>query len=225
MPFFFFSYQVPPLKVLTKTSTASSVWRQKGNTCYKAAMSVTTPCFKTAHLKKAIDGYQNALTLADDCDEMSSAAKNLAMANWKMLGAMPTIERLTFYHFAESCKYFSISNARGKYVKSQDWIDTLNASYQSCVEEVLEIVAAISDIKKRISVLEMLLRKMQDDECKAAVYLRLAKALFFFAISLQQDGSFVKSLSLFKDCYMPLEEAKRMAGKNITLPLKKKKIV
>ena len=64
--------------------TLSAKWRREGNQHYVSAAPTLSPTVQKARLQKALTCYETAHYTAKTDDELSSAAKNIAMTSWKM---------------------------------------------------------------------------------------------------------------------------------------------
>jgi len=97
----------------------------------------------------------------------------------------------------------------GKRCQSAEWTSKLDDSFESCVNEGLELVETLPS-HFHIEVLENYLHAMSEDSQKPAVFLELAMVLSDAGINALTTKDFVPALQAFHDCYRPIQEIRRL---------------
>ena len=189
------------------SKTISSEWRKKGNEIYLSAANLI-PALRKERIQQAIHIYLNAFQTQANNDELSSAAKNLAMASWRLAEVLE--EKYThIYQLKESAKYFSISYNAGLTSKAQSWIEPLLTSTRQFIEDAIQYSLNLSNFKERSKFLYEIAAAISEENLKAFCFLSLADATFKAGVSELAKGKYKECLALMYECYHPVEEARR----------------
>ena len=189
------------------SKSVSCEWRKKGNEIYLSAANLG-PTLRKDRIQQAISIYANAFETQSNNDELSSAAKNLAMASWRLADVIE--EKFAhIYHLKEAAKYFSISYNAGLTSKPKSWIEPLLTTTRQFIEDAIEFSQNLSNFKERSKFLNDIACEISEENLKAYCYLSLADATFKPGVSELADGKYKECLFLMRECYHPVEEARR----------------
>jgi tetratricopeptide (TPR) repeat protein len=194
--------------------TVSVGHRIRGNGFYslanKPGLSIVS---KEENLQKALNAYYRAMQTSEGQGEISSAAKNYASAAWKMGLHKYELDKAyqqVEYFYKEALKHFLIAETSGL-SKSQQWREDIASRLRSCLEEAMTHIQYLyEDAIERSSAIERLSISLGDSHWKAYCYVRIGMALFHCSISAVAKEDFKKSLTLLRDCYYPIQEARRL---------------
>lgn len=187
--------------------TSSVKWRQMGNEIYSSATNLA-PVLRKERLQQAINLYLKAFEAQTNTDELTSAAKNLGMASWR-LGDVLEEKYSRIYHYKESAKYFSIAYEKGLSVKCQSWLETLIMSTTQFLEEVFMCLQSFSNPKERTKYLYDIANAISVRNLKAQCFLALADVIFKAGVTALSEGQPKQCLDMMRECYRPIEEVKR----------------
>jgi len=90
--------------------TISLSWREKGNISYKNFLDSNSSERQRNYLESALRSYYRAYETAESSHDKSSAAKNYAMAVWRLTTVMSQLSEVTtlcVFKFREALGYFS----------------------------------------------------------------------------------------------------------------------
>ncbi|XP_061188601.1 uncharacterized protein LOC133196757 [Saccostrea echinata] len=201
-------------------NTSSSHWREQGNGIYITARDNLCPSIRKERLRQAANCYYKAYNFSTNEDEKVSAAKNLAMVSWKTARVDEAcLERfsLMIHQYKESFKYFSFGFHHSVNVKPESWRDGLLASAKSCWEELRAGRVSELTMENRDHTYHDLVQHMQIPEIQAECYIELTNCHFHCGITAIQNKDFKRGLYEMRDCYMPINEAKRLQGDKANL--------
>ena len=130
-------------------------------------------------------------------DEEVSAAKNIAMASWKLAATYiendsPADSKTIQGHFKTALKHLSMAYSK-RFCKSLTWGYQLEESWEKCLKECTDWLADC-DVKERIAGFSEILGCLVDCKLKASGYAQYAKLVFHEGLSAWQAGE-------YKDCY------------------------
>jgi DnaJ-domain-containing protein 1 len=189
------------------SKSVSCEWREKGNEIYRSAENLS-PVLRKKRLQQAISIYTNAFQTQANDDELSSAAKNLATASCRLADIVE--EKFAhIYHVKEAGKYFSIAYDAGLKSKSQPWIELLLTNTRLFIDEAIQFSLNLSDFKERARLLSYIACEISEENLKALCFLNLADANFKAGISELAKGKYKECLFFMRECYHPVEEARR----------------
>ncbi|KAK3084872.1 hypothetical protein FSP39_020577 [Pinctada imbricata] len=206
--------------MVDSAKSSSAHWREQGNAIYITAKDGLPPVIKKDRLRNAANYYYKAFNSSDTEDEKVSAAKNLGMVSWKTAKVdEATTERITImiHMYKEAFKYFSFAYYHSESVKPQEWQDNLLSSARSCWEEAKVGRITNQDTHVRASAYLEIVDSLEFDEMKAECYIELATCHFHAGISSLQNGDFKGGLCELRECYMPVNEAKRYGTDRVTI--------
>ena len=195
-------------RVTSMSSTSISCeWRKEGNKIYNSATNLCAT-LKKERIQQAIDIYANAFETQANDDELSSAAKNLAMASWRLAEVVEE-KSVCMHHLKEAAKYFSIAYNAGLTSKPQSWIEQLLTRTRLCIDDAIEFSPKLSNFKERLKLLHDIACKISEENLKALCFLSLADATFKAGVSELANGKYKECLLYMRECYYPVEEARR----------------
>ena len=91
--------------------TVSCDWREKGNSSYRNFMDSNSSERQRSYLESALKSYHRAYETAESSQDKSSAAKNNAIAEWRLTNVLSQLCEETvlceFRLFREAIGYFS----------------------------------------------------------------------------------------------------------------------
>lgn len=187
----------------------SNDWRKKGNEFYLSASYDLASCLRRDRIQKAISCYTKALEFKTNDDEQSSAAKNLAMSSWRV--AELVADKYTHIHYLkEASKYFALAYNAGLLSKPQKWIDSLLANTREYLDDMGNFSQTLK-FEERSRLLRDVACEINEGSLKAYCFLQLADAIFKTGISEMSAGRYKESMRLMRECYTPVEEARRYA--------------
>ncbi|XP_020917560.1 uncharacterized protein LOC110254854 [Exaiptasia diaphana] len=198
-------------------TSASKTERIKGNHFLeKSENEGIGYALKKGRLQDAIRCYNRAQNLAFNHDELASASKNLAKANWK-LGQLFRERNegrvLVFFHLREAIKAFDVSLTRGEDCKSEEWKADIWQSLALCIEGFLDASDEIEDLDERIKTLMPMIDILHVNVFIVRLHLKIGNSYFHDGVNkIHADGDFARCLSRMRDCYYPIQEAKRLSG-------------
>lgn len=191
----------------TVAKSVSSDWRKKGNEFYLSASYDISPCLRRDRIQKAISCYSKALEFKTNDDELSSAAKNLAMSSWRVAELVPDKYTRVFY-LKEASKYFGLAYNAGLLSKPQHWNDSLLTTTRGYIDDMVNFSQTLR-FEDRTRLLNGVACEITDGTLKAHCFLQLADAIFKTGILEMSAGRHRESKKLMHECYMPVEEARR----------------
>jgi len=90
--------------------TVSCGWREKGNASYRNFMDSNSSERQRSYLESALKSYYRAYETAASSQDKSSAAKNNAIAAWRLTNVLSQLSEVTVlceFRFREAVSYFS----------------------------------------------------------------------------------------------------------------------
>ena len=189
------------------SKTVSNEWRKKGNEIYLSAANLC-PALRKERIQQAVNIYEHAFETQTNNDELSSAAKNLAMASWR-LGELDQEKYLHIYHLKEATRYFTVAYNAGLTSKPQTWLEPLLTSTRQFIENAIEYSHNLTNFKERSKFLYEIAGEISEENLKAFCFLSLADATFKAGVSELAKGNYKQCLALMHECYHPVEEARR----------------
>ncbi|KAK7476449.1 hypothetical protein BaRGS_00032284 [Batillaria attramentaria] len=202
------------LKVVERNFNAQSLsltWRKKGNEAYKTVKEGLAPSIATDRLQVALNHYSKALTYAENKQEKSSAAKNIAMVHWRLAKAgmtMGTLQAIIGNNFRLSLEHFSIAWHEGS-SQTVEWLDSLVAASLGCWADLRQRVDEW-EYERRIRELEKTVPLLLDQTTQAREYLEIATHYFHWSLQALGRREFRACLQRLGDCHFPVAEAKRL---------------
>ena len=187
--------------------SVSSGWRKKVNEFYLSASYDLSPCLRRERIQKAISCYSKALENKTNDDELSSAAKNLAMSTWRV-AELVTDKYTHVFYLKEASKYFGQAYNAGLSSKPQHWNDSLLATTREFIDDMVNFSQTLR-FEERTRLLNSVACEITEGTLKAHAFLQLADAIFKTGISEMSAGRHKESKKLMHECYMPVEEARR----------------
>ena len=91
-------------------TTISHGWRMKGNDSYRNFVDSNSSERQRSYLESALRSYYRAYETAGSSQDKSSAAKNYAMAAWRLTNVLSQLDEETIlceFRFREAVGYFS----------------------------------------------------------------------------------------------------------------------
>lgn len=126
-----------------------------------------------------------------------SAAKNLAMASWKIARVdEQCLERLSLmiHQYKEAFKHFSFGFHHSVDVKPESWRDGLLASAQSCWEEMRHGRVSELSMENRAMTYHDLVQHIQIPQIQAECYIELSNCHFHCGITAIQNKDFKRGI-------------------------------
>ena len=156
--------------------SVSSGWRKKGNEFYLSASYDLSPCLRRERIQKAISCYSKALENKTNDDELSSAAKNLAMSTWRV-AELVTDKYTHVFYLKEASKYFGQAYNAGLSSKPQHWNDSLLATTREFIDDMVNFSQTLR-FEERTRLLNSVACEITEGTLKAHAFLQLADAIF-----------------------------------------------
>ena len=189
------------------TKSISCEWRRKGNEIYLSAANLC-PMLRKERIQQAMSIYVNAFQTQANDDELSSAAKNLAMASWRLADVVE--EKFAhIYHLKEAAKYFTIAYNSGLTGKPQSWIEPLLTSTRQFIDDAIQFSQSLCNFNERSKLLNDIACEISEQNLKAYCFLSLADATFKAGVSQLAKGKYKECLFFMRECYHPIEEARK----------------
>lgn len=193
----------------------SSIIRNQGNEYFRqACSSKSLGLQKTRELyDQALGHYYQAKEKAENPEDQCSAAKNIGKAAWRITGVLT--QKMESFHTVLHYKHEAIKGLCAAYNGSEEckplqWRNEVLGTLSLCLQEVIDSCDTFhTDIK--IYQLERLVLITTVDRASADLQLKLARLYFFDGATKLQNGDYKTCLSRMRDCYRPIEEAKRLA--------------
>jgi len=101
----------------------------------------------------------------------------------------------------------------GQECQSTEWIDELDRSFGTCVNESIGLAATVPDTC-RIEMLEKYIDVMCEDSQKPPLFLEIATVLSHASINALSTKDFLPALQALHDCHRPIQEIKRLTREN-----------
>lgn len=185
----------------------SGEWRKKGNDIYQSAGNLC-PALRKERIQHAIRFYVKAFQLQESDDELSSAAKNLALASWRLAELVE--EKYGHVHqLKESAKYFAMAYNAGITSKPKSWIETLLTSTRQFLDDAFQYSQNMRSFKERSKLLHEIAGEISEGNLKAYCFLTLVDATFKAGAVELLEGRYKECLALMHECYQPIEEARK----------------
>ena len=160
-------------------------------------------------LENAMASYVSAEILASDSDEYASALKNHAKAAWNLYCLLKEKEEHDVSLLMEASKFFCLAYEKGS-SKRDEWREDLLTSLTLCTEEVHDVCRNINEVDEKCKILSSFFEVVTVKPAHVRLKMNLAKILFHHAVKLLQGEDFKGALKRARDCYRPIEEAKRL---------------
>ena len=195
-------------------SSRSVQLRQEGNKFYTSASTDLSPVIRQGRLEKALLHYNQSLGCAFDDNERCSALKNIGMANWKLANLSAERSENVLHQqffFKEAIKHLSKSRNLGRACKPPEWSGSTVQSFYQCVQDALTGVDKLAFLQKA-PILEQYVYLIDVDSIRADYCVELAQLYFHEAVVKLQEGNVRQCLSHLKECYRPVEEARKAGG-------------
>ena len=194
-------------EMATVMKSVSNEWRKKGNELYLSASNDLAPCVRQERIKNAITCYSKALELKTNDEELSSAAKNLAMASWRV-AKLATENYVHVFYLKEASKYFRQAYDASLSCKPPPWKESLLSNTSQFLDDVVQFSQTLK-FELRSKLLNEIACQIPGGTLKANCYLQLADTVFKAGISELSAGRYKECLKLMHECYTPIEEARR----------------
>lgn len=193
----------------------SEKYRKEGNECYMSSKhSGLAPVLKKKRLLQSMVAYNRAKNAAANNDQLASALKNLARANWetaKMCNNIKNCSKEERHYFGEALQYYFKTLYRGENCKSALWLNEIRMCQNSCLTDAWESVS-LCPLQERLGLMECFTRHLKDDNFLARCFLKIATLQFQHSVVALEATDFKTSLSLLKETYRPIEEVRRLAN-------------
>ncbi len=190
--------------------------REKGNAIFRSVSSDQSPVVRESRLLEAIQFYYRASETAQTEAEISSAAKNHAVATWKLAAVYAVMDNrktdVKFHYYKLTLKFFAKAKEAGGTSQSLEWNQKLSTNVRDCISEILQEAVESTNGEKRVHVIHDLLPYLNVNEYKVEVFLHLAQANFGASVNLLEALKFKEALHFLKECYYPIEEVKRLGA-------------
>lgn len=194
-------------------NSLSHEWRKKGNECYLSASYDIAPCLQRERIQNAISCYSKAFECKRNDDELSSAAKNLAMASWRLAELM-TEKYSHIYHLKEASQYFAQAYNAGLSSKPSTWNENLLTTTRQFMDDAVEFSQSLK-FEDRSRLLNEIACRLSEGTLKALCFLQLADTIFKAGISDLSAGKHKECMRLMRECYHPVEEARRYGHQDL----------
>ena len=200
----------------SRADGVSQSLREKGNAVFRSVTSDQSPLVREARLLEAIQLYYRASETAQTEEESSSAAKNHAVATWKLAVVYAVMDNrnidIKFHYYKLTLKFFAKAKEAGGTSQSLEWNQKLSTNFRDCISEILQEAVESTNGEKRVHVIHELLPYLNVNEYKVEVFLHLGRANFSASVDLLEALKFKEALHFLKECYYPLEEMKGLSA-------------
>ena len=198
--------------------TESQHLRAEGNIFYKKFQQSLDFSEQKNFLQQANNYYHKSFQSCskDNLDDLSSAAKNLGTASWKLADIHSYLEArstLIEYFYREGILYLSTALLYGTKCKDRKWINDVEESFATCRCSAVEQVEDWPYLEKARA-LEKHISVMVEDSQKSECFIELARAAYNAGLEALDKKDFKTALSVFHDCYRPIEECIRYSPGN-----------
>lgn len=204
------------VKVTVLAEDAKSVeWRKKGNERYQAAGTFgINKLLRASRLEEALKFYHNAYKTAENESEIASAAKNIGVANMKLVPLHKN--NAVFIEVIQACNeecltYLDKARVVGESCMGRCWVDAVETLLKDSISAAFTCHNHLP-YRKRAAVLEKYINCLQDSIHKARCYFQVAKLLFNGAIIELEKQNYKQVLDDLSECYRPIEEAVRLSS-------------
>lgn len=198
--------------MMSVSSSSSALLREEGNQIYKTAcVEGLSPAIQIGRLQKARNLYYRAHTSDGSEDDKCSAAKNLALCEWR-IGKLHIVRKErnenVVHQFKEALKYYQYAFVNGGICKNTTWITDLQLKYTDCFEEFMSFLSDLS-IENRIRYLNQVSSLISVSELLAKINLQLVQHHFHEGINAWQKGDYMKCKHQMAECHYPLHEGRK----------------
>ncbi|OWF51012.1 uncharacterized protein LOC110449706 [Mizuhopecten yessoensis] len=200
-----------PSENTTEADSLSVRLRKKGNESYTSVAKSLDTTVSYKRFSKAADCYCRAFEAAAKDEESVSAAKNAAMAYWRLAEAgilRRSTARKTILHYKEAFKFFSYAYKNGILCNTEAWRTKLCTSIDSCWLDFTRTTDMHFNLEDRIDLYYKSLQTVEIDHIRGNLYLNLARFHFRNGVTAIQNGHYQRGLSEMSNCSMPIHEAR-----------------
>ncbi|XP_031557583.1 uncharacterized protein LOC116294175 [Actinia tenebrosa] len=198
---------------MEQKKSASLQERIKGNKLYiDAGAQGLSPVLKRGRLESAMAAYIRAENLASNVDELSSASKNHGKAAWHLSKTLREEKEhpiQVIYYLKEAIKSFSVAYNKGL-AKEVDWREDVLRTLNTCLGDLIQVCEQIPDTDERFKILTSFTDIVTVNSAAVELQLNLATFLFHDGAQKIQQNDYRGALSRLRDCYRPIEEARRL---------------
>ncbi|KAK3092544.1 hypothetical protein FSP39_004187 [Pinctada imbricata] len=190
--------------------------REEGNVIYKSVTSTDglCPAVRICRLEKARNLYYRASNVSNASnDEKSSAAKNIAMCEWRLGNVTSdTNEKpsLIVHHFLEALKNFRDALSYGDGIKPMEWTQKVSEFLVSCFRDVEKFSMDLST-KDRVKVMNKIVPHINLPHLSADIYLQIAQAYFHTGIKALEEKDHKSCLYQMAETNYPINECERLS--------------
>ena len=206
----------------TDTPSASTEWRNKGNTHYKtASVEGLAPTIVASRLTIACEYYQKAKKEAKNIDDEASACKNIATASFRIAKIYCDQNREISehtYHYKEALINFCLAadcGSRPDFGKDSSWQETTLSKLEDCLAHVIK-VASEMEINNRVQTLNFFASSLQPEkytygkQTRFSLLLSVIDAELAEALRAISDNDFRFAKSKLAECHTPLVLAEEL---------------
>ncbi|XP_060065099.1 uncharacterized protein LOC132545430 [Ylistrum balloti] len=194
------------------TDSLSVKLRKEGNNVYTSVREGLCNSIRFQRFNKAAECYRRAFQAAEEKAEMISAAKNLAMASWRLAKVEIELSMKaanTTRYYKEAFKHFSYTYLNGISCYTLDWTAKLCASINDCWQDFSCLMNDHFDLEARIDQYYLVLEAVEIDYVRGNFYLNLARFYFRNGVTAIENKNYQRGLSEMRNCSMPIHEARK----------------
>ncbi|KAK3879671.1 hypothetical protein Pcinc_015779 [Petrolisthes cinctipes] len=197
----------------------SQQYREEGNHILSTAGKNLSPVVWEGRVTSALAKYNAALTTATNKHDKASAAKNYAVGSRKLADFHNTRMvtknmKLILYHFGEAIKHYCKAYKEGRGRKSSPWLKDIKSKLSTVLQESYDFAKDEDLGHGRICILDKMLEAIEYDNFRGECYIEIGQVYFKSAVLALDKKNFRDSLSLLKECYRPVEEAKKYGSRS-----------
>ncbi|XP_061188288.1 uncharacterized protein LOC133196411 [Saccostrea echinata] len=194
------------------SGSPSTLLREEGNKVYQSACAHGIgQVIQIDRLQRARNLYQRAYDADGTDDDKCSAAKNLALCEWRIgklqIAKQGRIE-LIVHNFKEALKNYQYAYIKGNICKDSNWVTDIASKYVECFRDVEKFLSEFS-FECRIRYLTSIVQLISVPEVIANVYVQLTQHHFHEGINAWQKGDFMKCKHQMAECHFPMHEARK----------------
>ncbi|XP_069111521.1 uncharacterized protein [Argopecten irradians] len=199
---------------MASVDTVSVRLRKEGNASYTSVSDGLCATIKYSRYRDAADCYCRAFEEGNVDNETVPAAKNAAMAFWRLGETTTTLpiknkSGVVTQNYKDAFRYFSYAYTHGLSCRPSDWTTKLLASIDDCWSEFSFYMNEDVTLEDRIDHYYSILEIIEIDYIRGNFYLSLARFHFRNGVTAIQNGCYQRGMSEMKNCSMPIHEARK----------------
>ncbi|XP_048775106.2 uncharacterized protein LOC125679711 isoform X2 [Ostrea edulis] len=194
------------------SGSVSALLREEGNKVYRSACAPGIgPVIQIDRLQKARNLYDRANTADGSVEDKCSAAKNLALCEWR-IGKLHILRDERTEHiahqFKEALKHYQYAYIHGKTCKDTKWVADITSKCSECFDDFETFLSKFS-FECRIRYLTQVLQLISVPDVITNVYVQLTQHHFHEGINAWQKGDYMRCRHQMAECHFPIHEARK----------------